>query len=45
MNKLQMKAAVKRVADATSTTEQEVTSKMFAKDYWTMFLIEEALKR
>jgi hypothetical protein len=44
MTKQQINKAVKVVAEATSSTEQEVINKMFAKDYWTLFLIDEASK-
>ena len=44
MTTAQIKTAIKVVANATNATEQEVINKMMAKDYWTMFLIEEAAR-
>ena len=44
MTKLQMKTAIKVVAEATDSTEQEVIGRMMKKDFWTLYLIDEASK-
>lgn len=44
MTKTALNAAIIKVAKATDQTKEEVASKMFAKDQWTWFLVEQAAK-
>lgn len=44
MTSNELKAAVEKVAKATNQTVEEVTGKLFKKDDWTWFLINQAAK-
>lgn len=44
MTKLQLDAAITKVALATDKTKQQIADKLFAKDQWTHFLVSQASK-
>ena len=44
MTKQQLTQAILKVASVTGETKEEIAAKMFKKDSWTWFLVEEAAK-